>query len=425
MRRRLRGTFRRRAEAHDHRPVRHVDDALRADDRIDRVDHLAVFALQLVVGNGVALERAQHRDVIVGIVDLQSLRRDHPWRELAHRRAGFHELDLGALHQQLRIDVDAHLLELERVHRRRQFRVRARLRQHLPAGPVGVVAQLLADRVQRRLRALDLVLREQVVDALDIGVRVGQGLLDFHPARAGEGRVAGAFGVAIHRQPHQRRGAGGHARVALQARQRVRAPLGRGLVGEQRLQAGEDVLRHVRPRQHVLLVQLAAPDVAVGGVDQDLQVLAHVRILLHGEFRLQLGLGLGHRRAEALADLGLQVVHLFVVAGDAEERGFLRCERRLRLEQDLREAVAARDPGRYRGCRGRGRVGRLRARRGGDGQAEGEGEGEAQRQGFHGGLRRGVDAPASRARGVAPCAEGHDVFRYINVFVGDARKLGQ
>src|SRR3546814_4218642 len=56
--------FRSAAQAHYHRPLRHVDDALLADDRVNRVDHLAVARLELVVGNGVLLQRADHRDVV-------------------------------------------------------------------------------------------------------------------------------------------------------------------------------------------------------------------------------------------------------------------------------------------------------------------------------------------------------------------------
>ena len=396
MRGRLRRAFRRRTQAHDHRPVRHIHDALCADDRVDRVDDLAVFAFQPVVRDGVALQRTQHGDVVVRIGNLQLLRGHDLRRELAHRRARFHELDLGALHQQLRIDVDAHLLELERVHRRRQLRVVARPGQHFAAGPFGVVAQLLAERVQRRLRALDLVFREQVVDALDVGIAVRQRLFDFHLAGASQARIAEAFGVAVLRQLHQWRGICGHAGVALQARERMRAAFGRGLVGEQGLQAGEHVLAHVRPRQHVLLVERAVLDVAVRGVDQDLQVLAHVRAFLDRELGLQFGLGLRHRRAKAFADLGLEIEDLVVVAGDAEERGFLRRERRLRLEQDLRERVAARDPGRRRGRGSRRRIGRTRGGRNGNGKTDGEGDGEAQRQGFHGGFRQ-AGTPQHRA----------------------------
>src|SRR3546814_913915 len=89
-------------------------------------------------------------------------------------RTRCHELDLGAVDQQLRVDVDAELLELERIQLRRQRRVGARLGQHRGARPGLVIGQLLRQRVERRLRAFDLVLREQLADAVDVGVDVAQ-----------------------------------------------------------------------------------------------------------------------------------------------------------------------------------------------------------------------------------------------------------
>src|SRR3546814_1091365 len=93
-------------------------------------DLLAVARLELVVGNGVLLQRADHRDVVAVVDAFQPLGLGHQRCQLRHCRTRFHELDLGAVDQQLRVDVDAELLELERIQFRRQHRVGARLGQH-------------------------------------------------------------------------------------------------------------------------------------------------------------------------------------------------------------------------------------------------------------------------------------------------------
>src|SRR3546814_10843706 len=73
------------------------DLALLADDRVNRVDHLAVARLELVVGNGVLLQRADHRDVVAVVDAFQPLGLGHQRRQLRHCRTRFHELDLGAV----------------------------------------------------------------------------------------------------------------------------------------------------------------------------------------------------------------------------------------------------------------------------------------------------------------------------------------
>ncbi len=116
MRGRLRSAFGGAAQAHLHRAVGHVDDALLADDRVDLIDHAAVVGFQLVVGDLVDLEGADHLHIIATLHAL-GLGLGHQRRQLAHGRAGLHELQVRALDQLLRGDVDPDLLELEGVQR--------------------------------------------------------------------------------------------------------------------------------------------------------------------------------------------------------------------------------------------------------------------------------------------------------------------
>lgn len=176
MRRRLRGAFGGAAQAHLHRAFGHIDNALLADDRGDLIDHAAVVGFQLVVGDLVALERADHLHIIAA---LHALGLGHQRRQLAHGRAGFHELHLRALDELLRRDINPDLPELKSVKRLGQAGVLARLGQHGAACPGGVVLQLRGHRLERVVGASDLVLGEQLPDAGHIRVHIGQRLLHF------------------------------------------------------------------------------------------------------------------------------------------------------------------------------------------------------------------------------------------------------
>ena len=378
MRRRRRGALGRAAQAHLQRALRHVDDALAADDRVDGVDDAAVVRLQAVVADRVLLQRADHRGVVVGIIHLQALGLHHQRRQLAHHRAGFHVLQLRALHQQRRVDVHAHVLELEGIQLGRQAGVGARLWQHVPARPCDVLLHLRGQGGQRGVRALDVVLCEQLADAVDVGIDIGDGLFDLDPGRLQQARGAALLGVALPRQGGQRLAARGLADIGLEPVQRPGPALRRHLVGQQPVEAAEHALRHVHPRHQVLLLERAALDAAAGRGDHDLQVLAHVGVAFELEFFAQLGTRLLQRGAVARGVVRAKVDDLVVVTRDAEEAGHLRPERCLRAQQDLRQRVAVRHPGR-RGCGRRGR------RRGGRGQRQwrGQGKGDGEDDRFH------------------------------------------
>ena len=378
-----------RAQAHLHGALGHVDDGVLADQRIDRIDHLAIVTFQMVVGDLVGLQRADHRHRIARVGHLQPLVLHHQRCQLLHRRAGFHELQLRALHQQLRVDVDADLLELVGVQRRRQACVGTCLRQYLLAGPGGVVLHLPGQRLHCFIGAGNLVLLQQRLDTGDVGLDVVQRLLHFNLRRLQQAAVLQPFLVALARQ----RGEGGAARlqagIGLEAVDRLGPALRWHLVGQQQVEAAEHGLRRIAPRQQVLLVELAAFDVLAGGVDHDFQVLADIGILLDGQLCLQFVACLGHGSAVALAVVRAEIGHLVVVAGHAEEAGFLRLERALGVQQNLRQRIAAGDPG--RAGRGGGLGGGCRQRRWcGQQRCGSQGQGNGERNRLHGTLQQRV-----------------------------------
>ena len=341
--------------------------------------------LELVVADLVLLQRADHRRIIGIVGHLQALGLHHQRRQLAHHRAGFHVLQLGTLHQQGRIDVHAHFLELEGVQLGRQAGVGTRLGQHFLLRPGDVVLHLRGQLGQRRVGTVDPVLGEQLADAGDVGVDVGQGLVDLDFGRLQQVGRAALFLIALARQGSQRLRAGGLAQIGLQAIQGLGPARFRYLVGEQAVDAAKHRLRHIHPWHQVLFVEGAALDVALGRGDQDLQVLAHIGVALHLQLLAQLVARLAQRRAVTVAVVRAQIDNLVVVTRHAEEAGHLRLERCLRLQQDLRQFIAMGNPGR---C-GRCCLGRCRCCAGGERQRGGQGQGDGKDERFHGQLHKG------------------------------------
>ncbi|MNV05686.1 hypothetical protein D3C71_960330 [compost metagenome] len=386
MRCRRRGAFGFTAQAHLQRTLRHVDDALLADDRIDGVDHTAIVRFELVVVDLVLLQRADHRSVVVRISDLQPLGLHHQRCQLAHHRAGFHVLQLRTLHQQRRVDVHTHFLELERVQLGRQAGVGARVRQHLLLRPGDVILHLRGQLGQRGVGAFDLVLGKQLADAGDVGIDVGQCLVDFDLRRLQQVRRAAFFFITLARQRGHRLRARRLAEIGLEAIQCLGPARRRHLVGKQVVEATEHGLRHIHPRHQVLLVERAAFDVALGGADHDFQILAHVRVAFELQFFAQLIARLAQRGAVAAGVVRAEIGNLVVVPRHTEEAGHFRLERRLRLQQDLRQFVAVGNPG------GRSRSGLGGGRGGGHVQRQrcGESEDNGKDERFHAQLLKSV-----------------------------------
>ena len=358
--RRLCGGFGVGSETHDHRPLRQIDDFVRGDLLLEfRHDRVAVITFDRVLAELLLLQLMDHR-AIVGRLNAFCLGDER--RDLLHRIARFHEFQARALDQQFGSDVDADLLELERIQLGRQARVGARDRQHVLAHPVSIVAELLVHRRECGVAAGDLVLVEQLADAGRIGVGIAQRLLDLELGRFQQGGVLEFFLVALTRERGDRRAAGRQADVTLQTVERLGATRRIGLVLQQCLLALEDKLADVGERQQQAFVEFTAFDLPVGGDEHDVDVLADVRVLFGLQILLQRLLCTAQRRALARFGVGAEIGDAVVIAGQAEERGELRREIGLRLQQGLGQFVAALDPLRRR-PHGRGGGG-FRRRRG-------------------------------------------------------------
>jgi hypothetical protein len=129
----------------------------------------------------------------------------------------------------------------------------------------------------------------------------------------------------------------------------------------------------VEVRDLVFLGKLVAPHVALGGLDQDLEVLPHVGVFLLGEPLLESRDVFLDGGADALVEAGFEVEDLFVEAGNADLAGALGAEAGDSLEEDLAVLVAALHPGR-RGWLGRCCGGCDLGGNGGYGGAPGQGQ---------------------------------------------------
>ena len=210
----------------------------------------------------------------------------------------------------------------------------------------------------RLLAARDLVLLEQLRDAVDVEAAVPDVLLDGGLHRALQPGDTEPLADAVARELEHRQVARLEPGVALEARKRGRAPLRGHLLVEQPADPEEDHLHRVEIGDLQLVGEVVAGDVVARGVDEDLEVLAHRGIALGREPLLEVrerGLEL---LLDALLAARLEVEDLLVEALDSELARALRAEAGQHVDEDLRVCVALLDPGRAR----RG-LGRRRARR--------------------------------------------------------------
>ena len=346
--------------------------------REDRVtDELGL----LQVGEHVAVV-ARRQVVLVGD---QSRERLHLVLNLAVR-------DLGAADQLADRHVDADALEVEGVELFRQAKVLACTRHQLLAQERLVGGELGLQGFVGWFTARQLELLEQCPDPLDVARSIAHVFLElvekgpeqtlFVEARAHRrldlvgNRGVARFQAGVAFQP-------GHGRVPT---------LGRHALVQQAAKTLEDGVRQIGVGQQEAIVDLDTFDVLVGGVDQNLEILADRGMLLRRQPLLELDECLldGARRLFAeversLEDLGIETV-------DAELTGLLRAEPCQQIEQDLRVLVAAGDPiEAVRACRGR----RCQQRGGGEGaQCDREGTPCEQRL-------RGDSPGDGRTRGMA------------------------
>jgi hypothetical protein len=154
-----------------------------------------------------------------------------------------------------------------------------------------------------------------------------------------EGRLEAGCGQALAGtvlgERDDRRGARLEPRVLAEAHERLGPPFGSDLVVEQGADAREERLGQVEIRDVVFLAQAGPRDVALSGVDHELEVQPHVRVLLGVEQLLQGGHGVLGRLDGPVGELRLQVQDLLVESGHAQAPRGLGGEASEDPEQDL------------------------------------------------------------------------------------------
>jgi hypothetical protein len=153
---------------------------------------------------------------------------------------------------------------------RRQAEVVAGAGEHFPAQEIVVGGELLLELRVGLLVPRDAVFLEQLLDAGDHRLVVGEVALDPVLERAAQLGVLQLLARVVLGQPGQRRGAGRHAGVLAQAHQGRRAPRRLHLIVEQGAEAPEDRLGDVGVGEVVLASELASLLVVFDGLDQDL-----------------------------------------------------------------------------------------------------------------------------------------------------------
>ena len=243
------------------------------------------------------------------------------------------------------LDVDSHLPQAVCVELLGQPEVLAGPRQHLGLEELVVGRHL---RLEARVGALvagELVLLKQLGDSVDVEAAVAHVLLNGGLHRAREARNREPLADTIARELQHGRVVRLDAGVALEARERRRAPLRRDLVVEQPADSKEDHLHCVEIRRLQAVGEVVRVNVVAGRFDQDLEVLPHRGIALSREALLEVRERALERRLEALLAPGLEVEDRGVEALDAELARALGREAREDTDQHLGVGVALVDPG--------------------------------------------------------------------------------
>lgn len=343
MRRRLDGRLGFGGEADACRPVGERHEVLAADDVLDLLQPFQEEGQDGFAGQLALLELADHASVVRRGKSLLS--RDER-RERRHLRLDVVERRVGSRGELRRRDVHAALLQGEGVLLRRQTEVRPGPRQDLGTDETLVVGELLPERPVGGLVARDLVLVEELGDAVDQEGLIRQVLLHLDPGREDQAGHVQPLARPLLSQLRDGRVAGIEARIPLQAHEGL-GPARRGdLIVEEAPKAAKDEARDVVVGHFVLFLEEGPADRVLLGLDQDLEVLPHERIGLLGEARLEHADRLLRSPANPLGEARLQVHDPVVQPVDANAAIGLRSELRLGLQDDPRVLVAARDPGR-------------------------------------------------------------------------------
>ena len=339
--RRLLSGLGRRGHTHTGRLIRQCDQLFPPYDFVQRDHYLLVARHQLVAGYLVFLEALDNLAIVGGI---EPLLRGHQRGQGQHLVADVGERHLPGTDQFFRRGVDAVVPELQFVQFARQGRFLASVGQDGLCDPGIVSGQLIGQHCEVVLVPLQLGAREQAFQALDHDRCTFQVLLDLADERLDQVRYAHPFGQALLGEFGEGLVALGPAGVFLQARQRAPLPFEGNLLVEQAVEAGEDQARQIPVGQDTLVIYGVVLHVVPGGLNHDLDVLQHARILLRREQTVQVfELGLFHRHL-AFMEILPQVENFLVIAADPHLTGKLGHELCGHVHYLVGDLVRALDP---------------------------------------------------------------------------------
>ena len=245
-------------------------------------------------------------------------------------------------------EIDAVLLECERVFLGGQTKVRARLRQQIALDPGVVFGELGLQLCIGILPAGQPILLEERADAFDV-VRVAPELgFELGLGRIVHPRLRHLLLDTLFVEPRDGHASRLDAGVFPQPDHRRRAALRGHLVIQEDFDAPKDSFARIEIG-HVeadLLVELAIAE--VGGVDEDLYVLSDLAVLHERQLRLDLAddrIALG-ARGEVIRERGRS--YESVVLGESLCGSILRRMLQMHVDQHLSEVVACLDPWRGR-----------------------------------------------------------------------------
>jgi len=265
-------------------------------------------------------------------------------RQCVHLVANLLEAHPSPAHQRVGIDLDAVAVEVVGVDRLGKLHLRTTARQDLATHPDPIALQLSLQRRQRLVVALHPEVFEQLADSRQEVGHVGQRLLNLGRAGPHQPGYREALPGAVLGQLDDRRVALLSARVAAEThRGRLSYQLG-NLGIEQEADPVEHRLGDVDELQQVPAFELGAPGLIPHRLDQDLEILPHLRM---GRVRQALAQRLGQLTQDLLSafvDSRPEVHHVALDTGHAQLAVPFRIKSGQGLQQQQRVSIALRHP---------------------------------------------------------------------------------
>ena len=226
------------------------------------------------------------------------------WRERLHFLLNLIECRVCDPGQLRRWNVHTELLEVECVQFRGLAKIGPRFRQDFLAHEIVVGRDLGLEPRQRLFVTGDLILLEQLGNAVHERWRICKAAVDRQLGGPDECWVAHSRAYRLLGQYRERCGPRLCARVLPQTDERCFPAFRRNLVVEDRTESTEDRLRDVEIGDRVFLAQLDAGHRVVRALDHDLQVLLDPRIFLLRQNLRELGGGSSIGRYGATLEAG-------------------------------------------------------------------------------------------------------------------------